>query len=153
MRPSAHGGLRHKHQGHTIFNIISWFFPFNRLMILIWMTLTLHCTDFYVLLCQRNNPNCFKFPNRRFWNFYTLYLYLFSSSFSFSFFLLLLSKLKKLNISAIYEASTSFVRNCNPTPRRTSITSSRWNSTKNFRATQNFIKDKIVGKVDMSHFW
>ena len=113
------------------------------------MTLTLHCTDFYVLLCQRNNPNCFKFPNRRFWNFYTLHLYLFSSSFSFSFFLLLLSKLKKLNISAIYEASTSFVRNCNPTPRRTSITSSRWNSTKNVRATQNFIKDKMVGKVDI----
>ena len=89
--------------------------------------------------------NFLKFPNRRFWNFYNLFLSfqikdnnfynLFSSFFVFP-------KVEKLNISAIYSAislwiflwysSTSFVkqRNLNPTTRRTSRTrtSSRWSS-------------------------
>ena len=84
------------------------------------------------------------------------------------FLLLLLSsyffpKLKLLNISAIQKAiiliffQFSFysiylqvfkITNFNPTNRRTSITSI-WSSTQKNCATQNFIEDKLTGRVDL----
>ena len=85
--------------------------------------------------------------------------------FLFSFF----PKFKKLNISLIYWAiivifsvSLPMVnlnkfflkRNFDTTTWRTSRTTSRWRSTKKVRATQNFIKDKMTGRVDiLANFW
>ena len=40
-------------------------------------------------------------------------------------------------------------KNLNPITRRTSRTSSRWSSIKTVWATQNFIKDKMIGRADI----
>ena len=40
-------------------------------------------------------------------------------------------------------------RNFDPTTWRTSRTTSRWRLTQKVRATQNFIKDKMTGRVDI----
>ena len=92
----------------------------------------------------------FKFPNRRFLNFYNSFFITICFFFFFQ---------SSKNISAINEAiilifavnlPMAFIYkfcNFNPTTRRTSRTSSRWSSTKKVRAKQNFIKDNIAGRM------
>ena len=79
-----------------------------------------------------------------------------------TFFFLSFSKFKKLNILFIIYNAIIIVFSVNlpmvniykfwnfdPTTWRTSITIFRWRSTQKVRATQNFFKDKMTGRVDI----